>query len=55
MTNTEIYYIVNSLKELVANHREWQDDYAYDLNTNEFHHKNKEYIVQNLVDQWFDL
>jgi selenocysteine lyase/cysteine desulfurase len=36
MTNDEVDYIVNALKEISENHKEWARDYEYDPKSNEF-------------------
>lgn len=52
MTNTEINYIIDSIKSLVANFKNWQMDYVYKPATNEFTHvcsRNEE----NMIAAWF--
>ncbi|TYC12074.1 aminotransferase class V-fold PLP-dependent enzyme [Bizionia gelidisalsuginis] len=36
MSNKEITYVVESIKEMVANQKEWSADYTYNSGTNEF-------------------
>lgn len=36
MTNDEVFYICNSIKELIKNYSSWKDDYKYVSSTNEF-------------------
>jgi selenocysteine lyase/cysteine desulfurase len=54
MSNSEIDFIINSLKELVANHQEWAKDYKYDTDSNEFQHKSYRGEEENMIDSWFD-
>jgi selenocysteine lyase/cysteine desulfurase len=54
MTNSEIDFIIDSLKELVANHQEWAKDYEYDTDSNEFQHKSYRGEEGKLIDSWFD-
>ncbi|MFN8211897.1 MAG: aminotransferase class V-fold PLP-dependent enzyme [Bacteroidales bacterium] len=39
MTTAELLYITGAIKEIVANHTEWEKDYIYNKKTNEFCHK----------------
>ncbi len=39
MTDAELDYILEAITETVRNIKEWQEDYAYDNQTNEFYHK----------------
>jgi len=52
-TNQEIEYIIQCIKELSQNHQQWSKDYQYDINTNEFTHKNASFFEKNIVDKWF--
>src|SRR3990172_7070911 len=55
MTDEEIYFIIESIRQLIKNHAAWQDDYCYNPHTNEFNHKNKQDLVQKQVENWFKL
>ncbi len=53
MTNDELLYILDAIKEAVENAEIWKKDYCYDSHTNEFHYcKNR---VKNSSDaaEWF--
>jgi selenocysteine lyase/cysteine desulfurase len=39
MTNEELYYITNAIKEISANHKVWINEYIYTPRTNEFKNK----------------
>jgi selenocysteine lyase/cysteine desulfurase len=39
MTNDELLYIINAVKEAADNSDKLQKDYVYDKSTNEFHHR----------------
>jgi len=54
MPNSEIDFIVESIKSLVKNHKEWANDYEYDVRSNEFRHKAQPVTEQRLVEAWFD-
>ncbi|TYP99051.1 selenocysteine lyase/cysteine desulfurase [Tenacibaculum adriaticum] len=53
ITNEEINFICNSLKELHANIDEWSKDYEYDMAKNDYVHKSVEPIEKKLVANWF--
>jgi len=38
MTNDELFYILNAIKQTVENAEKWKADYCYNNHTNEFHH-----------------
>ncbi|MFH1321356.1 MAG: aminotransferase class V-fold PLP-dependent enzyme [Bacteroidota bacterium] len=54
MTNDEIYYIINAIKELVNNFNEWEKDYIYDPKTNTFFHVNGNNKEKQMVSGWFE-
>jgi len=39
MTEDEVLFIANALRQIAKNHRTWADDYSYDRHTNEFKSK----------------
>ena len=51
MTNTEVYYITNAIKEITLNISDWQKDYRYDKAKNEFFHKH--FTDTQVVKGWF--
>lgn len=40
MTNDELDLVIDALRQIVENQKEWAKDYAYSTHTNEFYHKN---------------
>ncbi|PJA99291.1 MAG: selenocysteine lyase, partial [Ignavibacteriales bacterium CG_4_9_14_3_um_filter_30_11] len=52
MTNDELYFIINSIKEIVENIEEWKKDYKYSNETNEYYHIKSENIK---VEDWFKI
>lgn len=55
MTDAEVKFILEALKQLVANHREWRNDYRYNSQTNEYVHKDEDPCkMSNMVEQWFN-
>jgi selenocysteine lyase/cysteine desulfurase len=55
MTNDELFFFVESLKQLVANVDEWKNDYIYNKKKNEFRHKNEPEDKTIIVQEWFNL
>ncbi len=55
MTNEELDFIIDSLSEVIENHKEWAKDYKYNNHTNEFTHKTYDSGIKNKVYDWFDL
>jgi selenocysteine lyase/cysteine desulfurase len=53
MTNEELYFVINSLRDSIANIDEWQKDYEYSSVTNEFYHKSKNEPMKELIKDWF--
>lgn len=52
-TNEEIQYVCNCIKALAANFEEWGKDYTYNKTTNEFVHKNAQFLEKQMVENWF--
>jgi selenocysteine lyase/cysteine desulfurase len=54
MTNDELLYIIESIRQTVENAEQWKGDYCYDIHTNEFSHcKSSE--MDNRYSDWFKL
>ena len=53
MTNQEVEYIVDSIRQLAENHQEWAAEYEYSRQTNEFSHKADVGTEKALVADWF--
>ena len=52
MTNDEMYFIIDSIKAIVENIKEWEKDFNYSNKTNEYHHVKSENIP---VEDWFNI
>jgi selenocysteine lyase/cysteine desulfurase len=52
MTDEELDFIVNAVKEISENHVEWAKDYNYDSHHNEFRNK-KEFDKTKTIKDWF--
>lgn len=55
MTNKEVMFICESIKELASNHKEFVKDYEIDVHNNEFHYKGFERVEVKMVRKWFEL
>ncbi len=54
MTDNELIFITDAIRETVENAEEWQKDYCYDSHTNEFNHCSKP-DSNAKISSWFDL
>jgi len=55
MTNEELMYITDAIRQVQLHHKKWSGDYVYNRRTNEFRHKNEPENKMILVSDWFDL
>jgi len=55
MSNEEIFYIINGIREIVNNINEWQTDYDYDAHKNEFFHKSYNGNLNEQIKGWFNM
>lgn len=55
MTNDEVYYIMDAIRQVQSNHKKWSDDYIYNRQTNEFRHKKEPEDKTVMVNSWFEL
>lgn len=55
MTNQEVEYVCDSIKEVAENYSEWKKDYRYDAVKNEFVHTEGSSQESELVNKWFAL
>ncbi|KAB1067737.1 aminotransferase class V-fold PLP-dependent enzyme [Tamlana haliotis] len=53
MTNNEVEFICEAIKEVANNFSTWANDYEYNAIKNEFIHKNKHNIEQEIIEAWF--
>jgi selenocysteine lyase/cysteine desulfurase len=55
MTNDELLYIIDALRQTIENIEEWQKEYYYNNHTNEFNHRT--YMEKNTAGHtsWFNL
>lgn len=55
MKNAEIDYICDALEQIVANHEEWEQDYAYNLISNDFDYQGDSEDIEVKVKGWFEM
>ncbi len=55
MTNTEIDFICEAIKEVAANFKAWEKEYTYSIEKNEFIHNSNIAIEKNITQDWFEL
>ncbi|MFK5958525.1 MAG: aminotransferase class V-fold PLP-dependent enzyme [Lutibacter sp.] len=53
ITNTEVFYVCESIKQVAKNIKEWSEDYTYNGDKNEFIHKTAKLIEIDIVNNWF--
>lgn len=54
MTDDEIYYLTDAVKQVVENREEWEKDYKFSKETGEYYHKTAP-VLNSDVDSWFSL
>jgi len=55
MTNEELFFIINSIREVIENIDNCQADYVYDIYNNEFYHISADGKEKEKIKHWFDL
>jgi selenocysteine lyase/cysteine desulfurase len=55
MTDNELLYITNAIRNTIDNAEEWQKDYCYNSHTNEFNHCNLPDKTYEAHSRWFKL
>lgn len=54
MTNEELLYITDAIRQISENITTWGKDYSYDSHTNEFHHHTNKGVLTNDFSHWFE-
>ncbi len=55
MTNDEVNFIMDAVKQLAIHHSEWRKEYEYNPATNDYIHKTESSsIMLGMVDRWFN-
>lgn len=55
MTNNEIHFICDSIKEVARNFSKWRKDYHYNFIKNEFVHNSKPDEEKTIIQDWFEI
>jgi len=55
MTDMEIDFICEAVRQVALHHSEWGKDYAYDSLKNEFIYKDGEAVERKIIADWFNL
>lgn len=55
MTDAELLYTTNAIRDTVQNIAEWSVDYIYDIHSNEFRHKTYNSGEKDIIKSWFEL
>jgi selenocysteine lyase/cysteine desulfurase len=55
MTNEELYFIIDALKQTIGNSAVWSENYCFDLHTNDFYHKRFQGKKAEDFAHWFRL
>jgi selenocysteine lyase/cysteine desulfurase len=54
MTNDELYFILDAIRQTAVNAGSWRKDYCYDRHTNEFQHLTYNEKVSSRINSWFN-
>jgi len=54
MSDKEVKFICDSIRDVAENHKEYVKDYNFDAQTNEFSYKGYERYEEEMVDKWFE-
>lgn len=55
MTNQEVTYIIDAIRQIATNPERWQSLYQYSLHTNEYYPIKKTHHIKNKLQDWFNL
>ena len=55
LTNSEVIYFTDAIREIIKNHVVWGKEYVYNKKENEFQNKAEMERVSKEVEGWFDL
>ena len=53
ITNKEVLFVCESIKQVAENFKEWSEDYIYNSVKNEYNHKHVSPIELKIVNNWF--
>jgi selenocysteine lyase/cysteine desulfurase len=55
MSDEELLFMIDAIRQIIANHQEWSKEYEYDNHTNEYHHRSEPADKAVLVEHWFEM
>lgn len=55
MSNKELYTVIDAIKQVSENAKEWEKNYIYNNHTNEFRHKNEPEDKTIIIKPWFKI
>jgi selenocysteine lyase/cysteine desulfurase len=55
MTDQELDYIADAIHQVQKNSSKWKEDYQYNCQTNEFHHKDFPVERKDVLNEWFEM
>lgn len=55
MTDSELYFITDAIRQIQANHKEWSKEYIYNNKINEFRHQSEPLDKTDRIRNWFRL
>jgi len=55
MTDEELDYIIDAVRQIALHYKEWEQDYTYDQRTNEFYHQSFRPQHEIRLKEWFDI
>ncbi|MEL1241713.1 aminotransferase class V-fold PLP-dependent enzyme [Flavobacterium flavipallidum] len=55
MTNDEIEFICDAIKQVATNYKTWGEDYTYNSSKNEFVHKSNKLVESEISENWFKI
>ncbi len=53
MTNEELLFITDAIRQTICNIDDWEKDYSYDISTNEFIHRDEHLLKSQGPAKWF--
>ena len=55
MTNDEAFFIIDAVKQIINNIKEWEKDYEFDKSCGEFFHKDLPRLLPENYSDWFEV
>ncbi|WP_413999059.1 aminotransferase class V-fold PLP-dependent enzyme [Flavobacterium sp. W1B] len=55
MTNAEINFVCDAIRDVAENFKKWEEDYRYDADKNDYIHNSNINIEKEIIKNWFSL